>query len=84
MMLLWPCHVTRDNLLASHHRGMGLIPGRLMSGLLWTGCFPSTCFPFATIILPLLYAPTFFTCHQNHIALDGDSICYQLPVRVLV
>jgi hypothetical protein len=64
--------------------GMGLIPGQLMSGLWWTVRSPSTCFLFTSIILPLLYAPTSFTCHQNHIDLDTDSICYQLPVRVLV
>jgi hypothetical protein len=46
--------------------------------------FPNTSFPFAGIILPLLHAPTLFTYHQNHIALDTDSSCYQLPVRVLV
>jgi hypothetical protein len=84
MMLLWQCHVSCGNLLASHHKGMGLIPGQLMSGLWWTGCSPSTCFPFASIILPLLYAAALFTCHQNHIALGTESGCYQLPVRVLI
>jgi hypothetical protein len=84
MILLWECHVSCGNLLASHHKGMGLIPGQLMSGLWWTGCSPSTWFSFASIILPLLYAAALFTCHQNHIALGTDSGCYQLPVRVLI